>query len=152
MEQGGRPTKYKPEFDQQAEKLCKLGATDIELADFFEVVEDTINEWKKVHESFSVSVKRGKIEADAMVASKLFHRATGYEHPEVDIKMYEGHIITTDLVKHYPPDPTSMIFWLKNRQPSKWRDKTEVDQRTEHSGSIGFNGIEIVKPNDPSKD
>ena len=32
-----RPSKYKPEFVKQAEKLCALGATDIEIADFFEV-------------------------------------------------------------------------------------------------------------------
>lgn len=32
-----RPTKFKQEFIAQAEKLCKLGATDMELADFFEV-------------------------------------------------------------------------------------------------------------------
>jgi hypothetical protein len=31
------------------------------------------------------------------------------------------------MVKHYPPDPTSMIFWLKNRQPQKWRDKHDLD-------------------------
>jgi hypothetical protein len=24
--------------------------------------------------------------------------------------------------KHYPPDVTACIFWLKNRQPEKWRD------------------------------
>lgn len=32
----GRPTKYRPEFAEQARKLCLLGATDKELADFFE--------------------------------------------------------------------------------------------------------------------
>ena len=30
----GRPSKFKPEFIEQAEKLCKLGATDLEMADF----------------------------------------------------------------------------------------------------------------------
>lgn len=34
---GGRPTKYKPEYVEQSAKLCALGATDMELADFFEV-------------------------------------------------------------------------------------------------------------------
>jgi hypothetical protein len=41
--------------------------------------------------------------------------------------MFEGEIITTKLTKHYPPDTTAAIFWLKNRQPGKWRDKTIVD-------------------------
>lgn len=35
-----RPSKYRPEFVEQAEKLCKLGATDLEVADFFEVEPD----------------------------------------------------------------------------------------------------------------
>jgi len=30
-------------------------------------------------------------------------------------------------VKHYPPDTTAAIFWLKNRQPAKWREKQEVE-------------------------
>ena len=30
--------------------------------------------------------------------------------------------------KHYAPDATAAIFWLKNRQPDKWRDKQEVEQ------------------------
>jgi hypothetical protein len=35
---GGRPSGFKAEFTEQAEKLAKLGATDMEIADFFEVV------------------------------------------------------------------------------------------------------------------
>lgn len=151
----GRPTKYKEEFNDQVEKLCKLGATDKEIADFFDIAESTVNEWKHTYPKFSESIKRGKTEADAMVASKLYHRAIGYEHADVDIKMYEGGIIETPLIKHYPPDPTSIIFWLKNRQPGKWRDKQEIDQKTEqkteHSGSIRFTGIEIIKPDGPEE-
>lgn len=41
-----RPSKFKEIFVSQAEKLCKLGATDIEVADFFEVDVRTIYRWK----------------------------------------------------------------------------------------------------------
>lgn len=132
MEEIGRPTKYKPEYDELAYNYCLLGATDAELAGFFGVCEATINNWKIDFPSFLESLKKGKEVADAKVAKALFHRATGYEHEDVDIKMYEGHIIETTYVKHYPPDATSAIFWLKNRQPAKWRDK----QVTEHEGGI----------------
>ena len=27
--------------------------------------------------------------------------------------------------KHYPPDVTACIFWLKNRCPDEWRDRHE---------------------------
>jgi|SRR5690625_922287 len=127
---GGRPTRYRAEYAEQAYKLCLLGATDKELADFFHVSEQTINTWKKRHKRFLESLKKGKDAADAEVASKLFHRATGYEHPEADIKVISGEIVITPTIKHYPPDTTAAIFWLKNRQPSKWRDKQEVDHKS----------------------
>ena len=126
----GRPTYYRSEFAEQAEKLCKLGATDAELGDFFGVDESTINRWKLAHKEFCASIKRGKVLADANVADRLYKRATGYEHPDVDIKMFEGDIIETPLVKHYPPDTTAAIFWLKNRQPRKWRDQQQYDHTT----------------------
>lgn len=124
---GGRPSSYKPEYAVWAEKMAKLGATDAELADAFDVSEMTIGRWKLEHPEFSFALKTGKDFADAEVASKLFARATGYSHPEDDIKMYNGEIIITPTTKHYPPDTAAAIFWLKNRQRAKWRDKFETE-------------------------
>ena len=93
---GGRPTKYSTAFAKQAYKLCLLGATDKELSDFFEVDECTLNTWKKKHIEFSKSLKGGKLLADANVGAKLFERATGYSHADVDIKMHDGAIIKTN--------------------------------------------------------
>lgn len=123
-----RPTRYKAEYAEQALKLCRLGATDVELADFFEVAESTLNNWKKAHPGFLESIKRGKVLSDAEVADKLFKRATGYEHPEDDIRAVNGEIVITPTTKHYPPDTGAAIFWLKNRQSAKWRDKQEAEQ------------------------
>lgn len=123
----GRPSKFKPEFIEQARKLCMLGMTDKELADFFEVAESTLNLWKKDFPGFSESLKGGKTLADAEVAAKLHHRALGYSHPEDDIRVVNGQIVITPTIKHYPPDTTAGIFWLKNRQRDKWRDKPEAD-------------------------
>lgn len=128
----GRPTDYKEEYNEQAYKLCLLGATDAELADFFNVVESTINLWKLNHPLFSESIKGGKMQADSEVANKLFKRATGYEHEDVDIKMFEGEIIQTKLIKHYPPDTAAGIFWLKNRQKTKWMDKQVLSNDPEN--------------------
>lgn len=41
----GRPSKYKPEFAAQAAKLCALGATDAQLADFFGVAIEDLAMW-----------------------------------------------------------------------------------------------------------
>lgn len=122
----GRPSKYKPEFVEQAKKLCLLGAIDKDLADFFNVTEDCITRWKKKYPEFFLTIKKAKAEMDAKVVRSLFQRATGYEHTDTHFASYEGDIISEEYIKHYPPDPTSMIFWLKIRQPENWRDKHEV--------------------------
>lgn len=123
---GGRNTLYKDEYVEWAEKLAKLGAKDSELADAFEVSETTINTWKREHVEFSEALKRGKVFADANVASALYHRAMGYSHPAVKFMQVGGEIVEKEYIEHYPPDATSMIFWLKNRQPQKWRDRREA--------------------------
>lgn len=123
----GRPSAYQPEFPEQATKLCRLGATDKELADFFKVSEVTLNAWKTKHPEFLKSLKAGKALSDAEVADKLFSRATGYSHPEVHVSNYQGVITLTPLTKRYPPDTTAAIFWLKNRRPDVWREKVEAD-------------------------
>jgi hypothetical protein len=123
----GRPSSFKPEFAEQALKLCKLGATDRELADFFEVSESTVNLWKIVHPEFSESLKRGKSEADERVEQSLYRRALGYSHDAVHFSAYEGEVTETHYVEHYAPDTTACIFWLKNRKPGEWRDKVVLD-------------------------
>lgn len=122
----GRPTKFRPEFTQQAAKLCDLGATDIEIADFLGVEVRTLYRWKAENEEFCQAIKAAKVSADSRVERSLYARANGYEHDEVDIRVVSGEIVQTPIRKFYPPDTTAAIFWLKNRQPDKWRDKQDV--------------------------
>lgn len=124
---GGRPTKYKSEYAEQARRLCENNAfTDVELASFFEVTLSTLSLWKVKHQEFSDALKLGKAPANERVVRSLYDRAMGYSCVETDIRVIEGEIVMTDVVKHYPPDPTSMIFFLKNRAPDEWRDKQDI--------------------------
>ena len=123
----GKPSSYQSDYAEQARKLCLLGATDKELADFFDVAVSTINKWKIDFVEFSESIKKGKQLADADVAERLFNRACGYVAPDVDIKVIDSQIVKTEIEKHYPPDTTAAIFWLKNRQRDKWKDKQDID-------------------------
>lgn len=122
---GGRKTSYKPENAQVAYTMCLLGATDAEIAEALGVSETTINAWKNKHVKFCEALKKGKIQADAIVAEKLYHRAKGYSHPEDKIFNDNGTPLIVPTIKHYPPDTVAAIFWLKNRQKDKWRDKQE---------------------------
>lgn len=129
----GRPTKYRSEYDDQVYKLCLLGATDEQLADFFGVSVQTIHNWTDRSEGFLEARKRGKAEADSTVAESLYHRALGYEHDAVKIMQSDGASFEHPYRKKYPPDTTAAIFWLKNRQPDEWRDR----HQHEHSGPDG---------------
>lgn len=53
----GRRPAYKPEYVEQARKLCLLGATDYELADFFGIDTRTIGEWRGEHAEFAEQSK-----------------------------------------------------------------------------------------------
>lgn len=133
----GRPTLYQAAYAEQARRLALLGQTDAEMAAFFGVSEATFHRWKHSHADFCESIKEGKAGADANVAEALYRRANGYSHPDVHISNYQGEITITPIVKHYPPDPVSMIFWLKNRQPGKWRDRVEHQADVTVSGPNG---------------
>lgn len=122
-EKGGRPSTYKEEYNELAYKYCLLGADDKKLAEFFEVTEQTINNWKKTKDGFFESLKRGKAIADANVAESLFKRATGYEHQETKVFNNQGEIVTHEVTKHYAPDPTAIAYWLNNRQRDNWAQR-----------------------------
>ena len=128
----GRPSLYKPEYAEQAAKLCALGATDADLADFFEVTIRTIENWRSQNEDFFRSIKEAKEAANDRVERSLYQKAIGYSHDAVKIFQHQGEVIEAPYREHYPPDSTAAIFWLKNRRKDDWRDK----QEHEHSGKI----------------
>lgn len=128
----GKRTLYRPEFVHTAEMLALLGATDAQMAEAFSVNESTFHAWKARHIELSQALKSAKLVPDAKVAHSLYQSALGYSHPEDDIRTVSvgdgmSEIVITPTIKHYPPNPTSAIFWLKNRQPKLWRDKVEVE-------------------------
>lgn len=132
MDKGGAPTLYKAVFANQAKKLCLLGATDLEIADFFNVNVATIYRWKNTQQKFCDALKAGKAQADARVERSLYAKATGYMHDAVKIFQNEGVPVIVPFREHVPPDTTACIFWLKNRKPKEWRDvhKHEIDATT----------------------
>lgn len=129
---GGRPPKYQTAFAKQAEKLCALGATDMELADFFEVDTRTIYAWRNTHPEFSQAVIAGKEGADDRVERAFYNRAVGYTFESEKVFQFQGEIVRADTREHVPPDAGAALNWLKNRRPEKWRDKQVV----EHDGKV----------------
>lgn len=145
----GRPSLYQYEFADQAEKLCRLGATDRELADFFAVDVASVSRWKLKYPDFREALKRGKSQADAEVADKLYKRACGYSHTDTKFATFEGKITDREeYEKHYPPDTIACIFWLKNRRPDLWRDKVGLEHTGPGGGPIQTEGDFRPSPED----
>jgi hypothetical protein len=142
----GRPSLFDKgfvaSFVEAGKKLALLGATDKEISEFFGINESTLNLWKTKHPEFGESLKEGKLMADACVANKLFQRALGYEHDEIDIRVVAGEIVQTPIRKIYAPDTTACIFWLKNRQREKWRDKVETGVTDNAGQDVAVDPIE----------
>ena len=113
----GRPTKYRPEFAQQAYELALLRYTDPEIAEQFEVDPRQIARWKRSKLQFRRSLARGRAAADGKVALSLHQRAVGFTGPDG---------------RYYPGDVNAASLWLRNRQPHLWRDRVEH----EHSGTL----------------
>ena len=125
---------------------ARLGLTDEQIAHNMGIARSTLNEWKKKRSDISDALKKNKETADMEVENALFKKATGIK--ETVLKAFklkrtifgengkkirdEEYIELTPEEVYVPPDTTAQIFWLKNRQPERWRDKQEV----QHSGSI----------------
>ncbi len=140
----GRPSVYDKKYNDQAYKLCLLSYTDKQLADFFEVSESTINKWKLDYPEFSESIKKGKEIADGNVVESLYNRACGYTHKETKTATFEGRITDEkEYDKHYPPDTKACEIWLRNRQPTKFREKIEIDNKI--SGELTLNEVDYSK-------
>lgn len=119
--------KYQEDFCRQAHQLCLMGATNKQLAEFFQVNEETIYRWQNEYPEFKDAVKSAKLIADAQVAEALFKRAIGFRHTDTKMFVSEGTILTEEYEKVYPPDTQACRWWLTNRQREIWAERQEID-------------------------
>ena len=131
----GRNILYTEEMVIRAEGYARDGLTDVQIAHNLGISRSTLYKWKREYPEFAEAVKRGKEVVDREVENALFRRAVGYSYPEEKVFLGPGgKPVIVQTTKYYPPDPTAMIFWLKNRKPAEWRDKRDI----EVSGGLNF--------------
>lgn len=103
-------------FTKYEQKL-KVKLPTIEgLARYLKIHRDTVYQWEKEHDEFSDILE----ELRSKQAERLLNNGLSGD--------YNPTIAKVLLTKH------------------GYTDKQEIDQKTEHSGSVSFGGIEIVKP------
>ena len=116
----GRPTSYRPEFCELACNYCLLGATNAELAGFFDVAPRTIDNWIARIPEFAAAVREGRAVANSRVAHALYQRAVGYDSTVQRTVLWRGEERTLTRTVHHPPDIRACIFWLSNRRRQDW--------------------------------
>jgi hypothetical protein len=149
----GTPTKYREEYVRMAYLLCaESGLTDKKLATVFDVCEATINKWKHEYPDFLESIQRGKDKFNCEKAEySLFKLVMGFHYTEttkeakpVIVKNEDGSItelnnklvVTKKVRKLVPPNDRAVRFFLKNRDPKRWRDTQAVEVTGKDGGPI----------------
>ena len=116
----------KSKWEQVKEKLILVegwardGLTDEQIANNLGISTQTFYTYQKQHLEFFEALKKGKEVIDYEVENALLKRALGYKYDEIT---YEYGKETKRVTKQVAPDTTAQIYWLKNRKPSKWKDK-----------------------------
>ncbi len=131
--------KFKNDFIRQVYYLAKLGARTCDIAAFFGVGENTVNNWQAKDPDFATAMMEGKWVFDMKVAETLGQRAMGYDYEEIEHSQHltrggEIKMLKKITKKHMPPDITAIICWLKNRQKELWADVN----RNEIQSNVSF--------------
>ena len=117
----------KTHFDfVKIKKLAECGLIDENFANVFGIEKRTWNNWKKQDQEFNSLLKNGKELSDKNVEQSLYKRAMGYQYQEVTQEPdKDGQLrISKRVIKEVSPDVGAIAFWLKNRQPDRWKDRT----------------------------
>lgn len=127
MAKRGRPSGFNASLKSRIVELVEQGKTLDQVGEIIGVSRQTIHNWCGQHKDLLYAVREARQVADELVEASLFSRAVGYSHPEQKVFCDKGEIITHDMIKHHPPDTQAAVFWLRNRQPERWKEKSEGD-------------------------
>lgn len=132
MAKTGRKTEYSQEYLKRAAEGAAAGETDKEIYTALGISHTTFYLWKHKHPEFAEAVTRAKDVANARIEAKAYERAMGAtvrRQQAYKVRDPDGseRMEVIDLEEDLPPDTTMLQFWLKNRDPSRWRDKQEIE-------------------------
>ena len=125
----GEPLKFNEALREQIIGALKMGAGVAVAAQRVGISRRTVYHYAEAHPEFKQRMDEARAYADDQVEQTLFETAKG-------------------------GNTTAMIFWLKNRRPTEWRDRREIS--AEISGKddgpvmLEFTGLPGVSKDGPS--
>ena len=120
----GRPTDYKPEYCQMLIDHMAEGYSFESFAGKTRTCKDTIYHWAKVYPEFSDAKKQ------AFEMSRLFWEGVALNHI-VNISESSKDSDGSTYNKSTSLNSTVWIFNMKNRFKDEWREKQEIEHKSE---------------------
>ncbi len=123
-------SRYDPNTTPQLVRwMARSGLTEVEIATELGINPSTLTRWKQRHPALVEALNESRNFVDSLVEDALLKRALGYEYEETKmVATQDGKTRRVEKTKKsVVPDVTAQIFWLKNRQPERWRDKPQPD-------------------------
>lgn len=139
-----RRSKYFTHVQPKLETIkgwARNGLSNEQIARNLGVAESTFYEYKNQHPELEEALRRGVEDAIMEVENALFKSAIGFYYDE-EVACKDGSV--AKVTKYCKPNTTSMIFFLKNKAPDKWRDRQEHDINANVS-QVVFEGEDDIK-------
>lgn len=138
----GRPSKYETHVEPKLEAIAtwaRNGLSEEQIAENLGVAYSTFREYKRKYSALSAVLKNSKDVANAHVENALFLAATGYTktiRKPVKVKeiLYENGKRVSEIERieyaeeevYFPPVPSAMFFWLKNKMKDDYADNPQM--------------------------
>lgn len=150
-----RPSKYQTHVEPRLNEIkawARDGATEEEIAKKLNIAISTLYEYKKRFSEFSESLKSARAYDDEVVNALHKNALGGIIKLQKPIKCKkkffengklvreEEVIVTAEEEIYVHPDTMAQMYWLNNRQPSKWKAKP-VDNSGEKSAREALDEI-----------
>ena len=114
---------YNRRYAGQAAIAAMNGASDAQLADFFDISLTTFNKWRVRHEDFKNAIINANDALTPWIERSFAHRALGYEYDEEKV-WYDagrGEVIRAQVRTHVPPDVNAAKHWLERCGAARWK-------------------------------
>ncbi|MCP3776563.1 transposase [Paenibacillus sp. MZ04-78.2] len=129
-----RPSKFETHVLPRLTEIqewCQEGLTNEQMCEKLGIAPASWYEYASKHPMFAELINWGKSVTIARVENSLLKTAMGYEYEEIKTIVEEDkngkkRTRIEKVKRHQPPNPTAMIFYLKNRAPNEWNDRREI--------------------------
>lgn len=134
------------------------GLTDEQISKNMGIGSTTLYRWMNEHREIREAIKKGRKPLDLLVENALLKSALGYDvEEETWERKFNRNTNEWDMIctkktkKHIPPSNTAQIFWLKNRKPNEWKDRTDKKILFEDDGDALSKAFEELVGNGNSE-